>query len=88
MAQDIEAAAQLADAVTLDRGFSILATKQDFAREPAAEVAIGITIAVAADMTTAWVAIAPSEKEGKNMTKYFVIYLPKLLRMDLSDLNF
>ena len=57
-----------------------------------AEVAISITIMVAANMpTTAWVAIiVPADRIKKKHDKNIADYLPvtKLLRMDSFDLNF
>lgn len=79
MAQDIvEAIAQPADVVMVTRDFKILlAAIVESVPALVAEVAISITIMVAANMppTTAWVAIV-------------VQAITKLLRMDLFDLNF
>ena len=92
MAQDIEAIAQPADVVMVTRDFKILlAAIAESVPALVAEVAISITIMVAANMpTTAWVAIIVPADRIKKHDKNIADYLPvtKLLRMDSFDLNF
>ena len=74
MAQDIEAVAQPADVVMVTLSFEILlAAIVESVPALVAEVAISITIMVAANMTTAWVAIIVPADRIKNMTKIIVM---------------
>ena len=91
MAQDIEAVAQPADVVMATRDFdNHLAAVVESVPTLVAEVAIRITIMVAANMpTTAWVAIIAPADGIKKHDKNIVDCLPvtELLRMDSFDLK-